>query len=157
MKKEILSIGLVLMGLVSLAQVDLPFKPSDEFEAKIDLTFRERKGDDANTFRYGDDTDKKKTVGRPIAFLAINFKMLKANGAIKVRTIQGSQGKAQKIKENEVMHLEMGFLEDLKSSAVPNELILHFLNDQKKEISKVVLMVEGDGTFLVNGEKRGKF
>jgi hypothetical protein len=157
MKEYISSIYFVLLCLTSTAQVDLPFKPNDEFEAKIDLSFKERKGEDVNTFKFNDDTRKKKTVGKPIAFLAINFKMLKANGAIKVKSIQGNQGKTQKIKENIIVHLEMGFLEDIKSTDVPNELVLNFLDDQKKEICKVVFLITEDGTFLVNGEKRGKF
>jgi hypothetical protein len=157
MKKYLLYIYFALLCVTSTAQVELPFKPNDEFEAKIDLSFKERKGEDVNTFKFNDDTGKKKTVGRPIAFLAINFKMLKANGAIKVKSIQGVQGKTQKIKENIVVHLEMGFLEDIKSTDVPNELVLNFLDDQKIEICKVVFLITEDGTFLVNGEKRGKF
>jgi hypothetical protein len=148
---------LALLCLTATSQVDLSFKQSNEFEAKIDLSFKERKGEDINTFKFNDDTGKKKTVGKPIAFLVINFKMLKANGAIKVKTIQGNQGKTQKFKENVVIHLEMGFIEDIKSKDVPSELTLIFLDEQKREIDKVFFLISEDGTFLVNGEKRGKF
>ncbi len=157
MKKNLLLGYLTLLYLTATSQVGLPFKPSGEFEAKIDLSFKERKGEDVNTFKFNDDTAKKKTVGKPIAFLAINFKMLKSNSAIKVKTIQGNQGKTLKIKENVVVHLEMGFIEDIKSKDVPNELTLIFLDEQKREIDKIVFLISEDGTFLVNGEKRGKF
>jgi hypothetical protein len=139
MGKYFLSFCFLVYSLGSTAQIDLPFLPADQFEAKIDLSFRERKAEDTNTFKFSDDKERKKTLGRPIAFLAINFKLLKSNEIIKVKSIQGNQSKTQKIND------------------IPNELTLLFLDSQKKEMSKVVFLVSEDGTFLVNGEKRGQF
>jgi hypothetical protein len=151
-------IGVVYMMVASslMAQDALPFKPNDEFEAKIDLSFRQRDSDATNTFRF-EESSKKRTMSTPIAFLAINFKILKADGEVKVKVIKGRDEKTSKIKIGTLMKLEMGFIEDIKLNAEPAHIILHFLNDQKKETSQVVLLVAEDGTFSVNGEKRGKF
>jgi hypothetical protein len=157
MGKYFLSFCFLVYSLGSTAQIDLPFLPADQFEAKIDLSFRERKAEDTNTFKFSDDKERKKTLGRPIAFLAINFKLLKSNEIIKVKSIQGNQSKTQKINDKSPIHFEMGFIEDIKANDIPNELTLLFLDSQKKEMSKVVFLVSEDGTFLVNGEKRGQF
>jgi hypothetical protein len=157
MQKSILVFGFVLAAVFTSAQEDLPFLPANEFEAKVALSFRVRKGEEANTFRFNEEVGRRKTYDKPIAFLAINFKLVKANEIVRMRSVHGSGGKTQKIKENQVLHFEMGFVEDIKSSHVPNELILYFLSDQKKELSKVIFLITADGDFLVNGEKRGKF
>jgi hypothetical protein len=156
MIKYVIGVVCMVVGSVLMAQDTLPFKPNDEFEAKIDLSFRQRESDATNTFRF-EASSKKRTMGTPIAFLAINFKVLKADGEVKVKIIRGRDEKTSKIKIGTLMKLEMGFIEDIKLNAEPAHVILHFLNDQKKETSQVVLLVAEDGTFSVNGEKRGKF
>jgi hypothetical protein len=156
MVKCIISVVFALINSDLVAQETLPFKPNEEFEAKIDLSFKQREGDDVNTFRF-EESRKKRTMDTPIAFLSINFKVLKADGEVKMKVIHGREEKTSKIKIGASIKLEMGFIEDIKSNGEPAQIILHFLNDQKKETSQVVLLVAEDGTFSVNGEKRGKF
>lgn len=93
----------------------------------------------------------------PIAFLTIHFKILKLNDEVKMKVLRGREGRTTKIKVGSVEKIEMGFLEDIKFNGQPAHIILRFLNDQKVETCQVILMIEVDGTFLVNGEKRGKF
>jgi hypothetical protein len=145
-----------LSGSVLVAQDSLPYKPNEEFEAKIDLSFKQRESDDTNTFRF-QESHKKMTMGVPIAFLAINFKVLKVGREVKVKVIRGRDEKTSKIKIGTLIKLELGFIEDVKSNEEPMKVILHFINDQKKEVNQVTFEVATDGTFLVNGEKRGKF
>jgi hypothetical protein len=156
MIKYVIGVVYVMIGSVSMAQEALPFKPNDEFEAKIDLSFKQRSSDATNTFSF-EESHKKRTMGTPIAFLAINFKVLKADGEVKVKVIKGRNEKTSKIKMGTLMKLEMGFIEDIKSNGEPAHIVLRFMNDQKKETSQVDFLVNEDGTFLVNGEKRGKF
>ncbi len=156
MIKYLIGLAYMSVGSLLMAQEALPYKANDEFEAKIDLSFRQREADATNTFRF-EESHKKRTMGSPIAFLTINFKVLKADEEIKVKVIRGRDEKTSKIKIGALMKLEMGFIEDIKLNGEPAHVILHFLNDQKKEMSRVVLLVAEDGTFSVNGEKRGKF
>lgn len=146
----------VLMGFIVTAQDSLRYKPSDEFEAKIDLSFKKREGDGSNTFTFSEST-KKRTMDTPIAFLVIQFKVLKLNDEVKMKILKESGSRTTKIKVGSVEKIEMGFMEDIKSNGQPAHIILRFLNDQKVETCQVILMIEEDGTFLVNGQKRGKF
>ena len=49
----------------------------------------------------------------------------------------------------------MGFVDDLKEAGTPLQLVL--LDDKKKEISQILISIDKDGTFLMNGEKQGQF
>ncbi len=55
------------------------------------------------------------------------------------------------------MKLEVGFIEDVKNNDEGVEINLIFLNDLKKPIRKVTFKIGEDGSYFVNGEKRGKF
>jgi len=149
---------LFLLTVFLLVQVQLlwsqqlPYKALPEYEAKIDLSFKEKPSQDINTFNYRD--EKKKPNG-PVAYLIINFKLLVSNNEVKVRVIQGSKSKLEKIKTGEVKKIEMGFIDDLKEDGSQLQILL--LDDKKKEVSQIQISIEKDGTFLMNGEKRGKF
>lgn len=146
----------VLMGFIVTAQDSLRYKPSEEFEAKIDLSFKKREGDGSNTFTFREST-KKRTMDTPIAFLIIQFKVLKLNDEVKMKILKERGSRTAKIKVGSVEKIEMGFMEDIKSNGQPTHVILRFLNEQKKETCQVVFAITVDGTFSVNDEKRGKF
>jgi hypothetical protein len=151
--------GLVILMLRFVnanAQDSLAYKPKEEYEAQINLSFKKRESDSANSFRF-ESSERKRTMDAPIAYLIVNFKILKAENEVRVRTIRGKDTKTDKIKIGEVMKLEIGFIEDIKSSQEPEELELRFLDKDKKALSRVVFTVSTDGTYLINGEKRGKF
>ncbi len=152
-----ISLGCLLACLIAFAQEDIPFKPNSEFEAKIELVFLKRESADVNTFRFPDATEKKKTMDSKIPFLAINFKVLKADGEVRMKVLNGRNERSHKIKINSVLKLELGFIEDIKSQGETTFVTIFFLNDQKMALSKVIFSINEDGAFLVNGEKRGKF
>jgi hypothetical protein len=45
----------------------------------------------------------------------------------------------------------------MKDGVTPNAYNVVFYNKEKKQTSRIHLSVIEDGTFFVNGEKRGKF
>jgi hypothetical protein len=144
--------GFLLVHVQLLWSQQLPYKASAEYEAKIDLSFKDKPSRDINTFNY---TDEKKGPNGPVAYLIIHFKLLVSNHEVKLRVIQGSKSKLEKIKTGEVKKIEMGFVDDLKDEGTQLQLLL--LDDKKKEISQILFSIEKDGTFLMNGEKQGKF
>ncbi len=149
----------IILSLVSFdtifSQQEIFFKAGNEYELKIDLAFRKRDTINGEIFDAGG--SRIKTTGQPIAYLAILFKLLKSNDETRVRILNQKKVTSKKIKVNEVEKIEMGFVEDLKYQTEPSLLTILLLDDQKKEMSQVILTIEPDGTFLVNGVKRGKF
>ncbi len=147
-----------LLFFIGLASIQAfcqqpPYKAASEYETKIDLSFKEKpQQNNLNTFHFSE--EKKRTQGQ-IAYLMIHFKMLISNGEVKLKMIQGEKSRTEKIKVGEVKKLDLGFIDELKEEGTQLQLIL--LNDKKMEVSQILISIEKDGTFLMNGEKRGKF
>ncbi|MBK7650493.1 MAG: hypothetical protein IPJ20_06715 [Flammeovirgaceae bacterium] len=53
--------------------------------------------------------------------------------------------------------IDWGFSEDIKDGMVTPEYTVLFINKDKKNVSRIYMLIQEDGTFLVNDEKRGKF
>lgn len=131
--------------------------PADQFESKIDLIFKKRESSDPSTYTFSDGSQPKKTTDTPIAFLAINFTLLRADGEVKVNVINGRSERANKVKVGTPVKIAVGFIEDVKNNGEDVEISLIFSNDLKKPIRKVTFKIGQDGSYFVNGEKRGKF
>lgn len=152
MKTQLLFLAGLLMVCVSGFCQQPPYKAVSEFEANIDLSFRDKPTKDIDTFIY---SDQKKEPNGPTAYLIIQFKLLVSNSEFRIRMIQGEKSSSSKIKVGEVKKIEMGFVDALKENESQLQLIL--LDDKKNEISQILISIEKDGTFLMNGEKRGQF
>jgi hypothetical protein len=55
-----------------------------------------------------------------------------------------------------LIKLDMGFTDDIKDQVAANQYIILFLSKDKTPLSKIEILFQRDGTYLVNGEKRGK-
>ena len=51
----------------------------------------------------------------------------------------------------------MGFIDDIKDQLAPNEFTVLAMSSEKDPMNRIHMKIEKDGTFLVNGERRGKF
>jgi hypothetical protein len=92
--------------------------------------------------------------------VGIKLKLLKyIPEEIKLRITDnlGSVVLNKKIKQNDVIVINMGFTDDMKDRVTAHEYTVRFLDDDKKELSRILITVSADGSFLVNNEKRGKF
>lgn len=151
---------LIMAAIGSLIQADVPFKNSDEFQVKVDLKFKQRPpSHGANTYsNSGERLDQ--TRVDLASFLAIDISQLKIlEGEAKISVID-SKGKSllkKKTAPVPELHVEMGFVDDLKKSEAANEVIFYFLSSDKKELRKIVCTIKPDGDFLVNGKWHGKF
>ncbi len=132
---------------------EIPDKAANEYEIKLDLSFKDKPDTPTNTIDF---SDEKRRPNGPVAFLAINFKLLLSNDEVKLKVVQNFKTKLFKVKVGEERKIEMGFIDDLKAEEQP-QLLLYLLTDQKQEVSKIILSIEKDGTFLINGQRRGKF
>ncbi len=140
----------------------VPYKPSGEFELKIDYIFKERPSVDKETVNF-DATDKEKKQRNAVGampYLRIELKVLTvAENEIRVRVVnsEGNLIVNRKVAPGMVIKLDWGYTEDIKDKLTTHEFIVYFNDENKKSVSKVVLGILDDGTFLVNEEKKGKF
>ncbi len=156
---------LPLLFFVSVAKAqtsEAPFKPNEEFQLTVDYKFKPRPTANNSNLNidYTNDSFQRKSADGPLPYLGINFKMLKIkDNEVRVKVVNNANRTVltKKAKEGEEFKIDMGYTDDMKDRVSPFEYNILFLSAEKAEISRVHLFILEDGTFLVNGEKRGKF
>jgi hypothetical protein len=152
---------LIILGLLSF-QEDLPYKPSDEFDLKLNFEFKDRgAGRDPNKIEMNQTLkEQEKTRGSGLLpYLYLNLKIVKqAPNEVRVKVIENSSKNVynKKFDASTVLKLDLGFTDDIKDRVGAYEYTVIFLNEDKDQVSKIVIYFEQDGTYLVNGETRGK-
>ena len=152
----------VLLTLLLFVQTEAPFKAKEEFEIKLDYQFKER-GDYANgTLVYGEkkreaDGQVTRTV---LPYVVLKLKLLKLNNEVSFRVdtnVRAAFMIRRRIETGKEYPLDLGFASDMKDRVTANEYTISLISPEKEVVSKITIVVESDGTFKVNGEKRGKF
>jgi hypothetical protein len=144
-------------------QEQVPFKPNEEFEVTLDYKFKERPTSSVSNPSFNFENGsvvKNKISSGSLPYLILNVRVLKAGpGEVKVRAINNKDKVlvTKKIVPDLKFAIDMGFTDDVKDRITPNEVNVYFLSDEKKELTRIQMIILSDGTFVVNGEKRGKF
>jgi hypothetical protein len=141
---------------------ELPYKPNEEFEIKLNYQFKQRPIRDQNAIHLSESQKEydRRTSSDLLPYLILNVKMLKlSEEEVRLKIINNLDQRiiSKKIETGTIVPLDLGFTADVKDRVNPHEYMLTFLSPKKQELSKIVIHVDEDGSFLVNGEKRGKF
>lgn len=134
---------------------DVPYKATDEFEVKLKFEFR-TKTTESN--RVNLDPSLNKTSG-PLPYLKATIVILKlTSGEYKARVedVHGKLIASKKVEVNTELKFDLGFIDDLKDKTSSHEFIVNLIDVDKKSISRIVISFDEEGTYYVNGEKRGK-
>lgn len=141
---------------------EVPLKPMEEFEVKLDYDFRQRPVADRNTVYLGTplrNSDVRRSAG-VLPYLVLDIRLLhlvEEKMRMQVSTNLNPRHMSKKVDVNEVVSLDLGFTDDMVDRVTAHEYTLIFLNSDRTPVDKILISVEGDGSFVVNGEKRGKF
>lgn len=148
---------LAILFLVYSLQGDvIPLKPKDEFNLKVNMEFRSRQLDQPAVV-YS--TENIRRSSGPLPYLQFDLALLKLpDGESRIRVVNNENETvlSKKIGIGDVLKLDMGYTDDLKGHRQGCAYNILLLNAQKKANSRIVIHFEEDGTYLVNGEKRGK-
>jgi hypothetical protein len=151
---------LALLSLIFFFQEEIPYKPADEFQVNIDLKFKEKPSAFSNSTFSGNGDRLDTHQSGMLAFLKVSVTDLKIRSdEVKISVVNSSGKQLMKKKASPVPEIkfDMGFMDDLKTNAVANEVTIFFLSSEKKELRKIVCKVLPTGVLLVNGEWRGQF
>ena len=159
-----MSILIALYFLSSFFQgTEVPLKPKDEFEVLIDYQFKQRPATDPYTVDFTETKEErtKKQYGGGIRpYLILTIKLVKlSDQEVKVRALN-NDGKLilnKKVSTDDFLKIDMGFTDDIKDRIGSYEINVFFSSREKKETSRINMMVEENGNFMVNGEIQGKF
>ena len=154
--------NLLLFVLASvLSQDTIPYKAMDEFELKLDFVFKDRQRADPNTVDL-EQTQKEFERSRgsgPLPYLFLDFRVLKQQPReLRVRVLENNDKVVhnKKVDIKTVLKLELGFTDDIKDRVGAYEYTILLLDDDKQPVSRIVIFFQKDGTYLVNGQMRGK-
>lgn len=141
---------------------EIPLKPTDEFEIKLDYNFRPRPVADNNTVHLGETPREfsRRTNQGVLPYLVLYVKpLVLREEKMRIRISANADGKLTMRKAilNSDIELDLGFTDDMKDRVTSHEYTLTFLSEDKEPIDRIVISVAEDGSFLVNGELRGKF
>lgn len=150
-----------LVLVLFFLQDDVPFKPLDEFEIKLNFEFKDRPRVSPNrvyTDRMAGENERSQGTG-PLPYLYLNLRVLKQKPEeVRIRIlINGNKTVLnKKFDVNTVLKLDLGFTDDIKDRVGPYEYNIFFLTKDKDPVSKVIVYFDEDGTYFVNGQLRGK-
>jgi hypothetical protein len=140
-----------------IAQEAVPYKPKDDFEVKIDMQFKTRPSQDNNTVTF---TQTRKSSSDVLPYLTLQvtlFKLAPEEVRYKVENNKDKRVVSKKLPKTPILAIDAGFTDDIKALLVPSEYVITLMTDDKTAVSQILIQIEKDGSFLVNGEKRGKF
>ncbi len=141
--------------LLFLQKTEIPLKPNDEFEVKLDYQLKQKPISDRLSIDYYDTKE-----GGMLPYLILNIRLLKlSEQEVKTKLIDGKDKLIfnRKTSVNDVLKLDIGYTDDVKDRVTSYKFNIIFLSADKKEVSRIYILIEEDGTFLVNDEIRGKF
>lgn len=141
---------------------DVPLKPFDEFDIRLEYEFRSHPGPDHNTVVLGDVAQiyRRRAGEGVLPYLILHITPLKLdheNMRVRVSTLADERVLQKRVEINSDFTLDMGFTDDMKDRVTPHHYTLTFLDAGKQPVDKIVISIAEDGSFFVNGEKRGKF
>lgn len=146
---------LLFIGTLIFWQDSVPFKDNEQFDLKMSYQFKAK-------LRSSTQVDLTNTApsSTPRPYLYLNLKVHSLHtGEARIK-IEDNHGKTilnKKVSEGDDFELDMGFTDDMKDRTTAHEVTVYFLSaDKKNVISLILIDVAEDGSFFVNGEKRGK-
>jgi len=150
-----------LLGFFISVQEDVPFKTKEEFEVKLNYSFKQRSPEERNTFRY--ETQEKnlnnQNTTSMLPYLVLKVKILKASPEeVRLKVVNNLSTKitSKKIQEGQEFEIDMGFTDDVKDHVTAHEYTIFLQNEKQVRLSRILISVNEDGLFLINNEVRGK-
>lgn len=141
----------------------IPYRAKDDYIVEVKPNFKMRPNTDKGTVNWeahnpqGRD-DRAKTGLLPYLVVSVKILNLKADELrVKCEDSRGTSIFNKKVAKTTSYDIDMGYIDDIKDHITANAYTVYALNDKKAVLNRIELVVTDDGTFLVNGEKRGKF
>lgn len=149
----------LLSFLLLWQTIEIPFRAKEDFTVELKYDLKQRPARDHNTVTLDATVAERKGTG-PLPYLTVKLKILNPKAEEIRFRCEDNYGKAvfsKKAEKSLDYVIDMGYIDDLKDRLSPYSYILYAQSDKKESLNKIVLLVQEDGTFLVNGERRGKF
>jgi len=132
----------------------IPYKAADEFELKLEFQFKQRNHDSKENLMY-----EKVHHSGSLPFLFVHLNVLKTQeDEVRLKVVNNLEDVilSKKLDKISTVKFPLGFTDDLKDHVAAYQYFIYFISANKEIKRKIEILFEEDGTYLVNGEKRGK-
>lgn len=150
-----------LISLLLLFQtIVVPYRAKDDFVVELKYNFKEKPSKDLNSLTFQERSVKERQPSGPLPYLIVKVKILNATEDEARFKLEDNTGRTvfnRKIDKTQSYDIDMGYVDDVKDGITAHTYNLYALTSKRDAINRIELHVLEDGTFLVNGEKRGKF
>ena len=136
--------------------IEIPFRAKDDFQVELKYDLKQRPAREGQHISFEANKDKAGTL----PYLVVHVKILNHKTdeiRFKCENNLGQSLFNRKADKSLAYQIDMGYIDDLKDHVSPYSYTVYAVSDKKDMLNKIELLVMEDGTFLVNGEKRGKF
>lgn len=137
----------------------IPYRNKEDFHVEIKYDLRVRPATSSNTLNLDQTTPTRQRTGM-LPYLLISVRIINVTAEevrFKCEDNLGQTHFSKKLPKAATFMIDMGFIDDIKDQLSPNTYEVFAMSGKKEPINRIHLRIEKDGTFLVNGEKRGKF
>jgi hypothetical protein len=152
---------LVVLYVFVYPEQEVPYKSSEEFAVRLDMKFMQRPAADPGRVKVDETRAEylKRTSTDPLPHMTL-YLMVKEAGTDEVRMKIMRDGRSvasyRKFTVGKEIKLDVGFTDDAKDKISGYEHIVYFLSDDKKEVSRIVITIDENGDYFINGQKRGR-
>jgi hypothetical protein len=141
-------------------QGSIPMKPNREFEVTTRYELKKKPTADNPKIVFDKPQERaRESASDMLPYLIIELKVKKWHPDVEQVRVVDDQNKThmkKKVTDEGFYTWDMGYVDDIKDKVTSGKFVVQFQGEkQTKEI--ITIQVEEDGTFLVNGERRGKF
>lgn len=154
---------LFILGALILQLQVAPYKPAEEFKIELEYKFKPRPATDNAMIDLTEtqkDKERRHAVGTPLPYLIVHLSFLQLSDKefrVKCFDNHNKNKLSRKVELNKEYIIDLGYTDDMKDRITAYEFHVTLMSSDKEEASRIHLLVEKDGTFLVNGVMKGKF
>jgi len=154
----------IFFSLLLLWQtIEVPYRAKDDFQVELKYNFKERPAKDPNSVSW-EAHNAQGREGREknglLPYLIVHVRILNPTAEELRFKCENNLGRSlfnKKISKELSYDVDMGYIDDVKDRISAHTYTVYAMTDKRVMINRIELHVAEDGTFLVNGEKRGKF
>lgn len=150
----------ILPAFTSMAQ-DIPYKPEQEYTIRLDLKFLSRASANTTQVKMSESREEylRRTNTTQLPHLTLYLTITETNqGEVRMKILRdgATYVNNRKIELGKEFKLEVGFTDDAKDKVSGYNHTIYFLDAAKKQVNKIVIAIEENGDYQINGEKRGR-
>jgi hypothetical protein len=149
-----------VLSVTTMAQ-EIPYKPEQEYTIRLDLKFLSRSSANTTEVKVSESREEylKRNNSSQLPHLTLYITIKETNhGEVRMKIMRDGRVHTnnKKIELGKEFKLEVGYTDDAKDKVSGYNHTLLFLDASKKEVNKIVIAIEENGDYRINGEMRGR-